>query len=133
MIKYRKTDQGVEFFFDYRRDVDSFVQFVEAMQEPIRDPESDRATKRLVEIRDWAGARDPYGATAQGFLVRLFRREIDQRIYAEPQGPEFVLPLVNHGERIEDQCGVVVGTLDLVNLVNDLWQTLDDDPRGFDL
>lgn len=83
-IRYRKTDQGVEFFFDYQKDVDAFVRFVELMQEPIRDPDGDTATKRLLEIRDWAGARDPYGATAAGFLVRLFRHEIDKRIYYGP-------------------------------------------------
>lgn len=139
MIRHKKVEGGVMFYFDYDTDADAFIQFVEAMQDPIRDPDSGAATKRLLEIREWCDERDPYGATAAGFLVRLFRNEIDQRIYSEPQpSQEFALPLVlaqskrGGAQLLEDQRGVVMGTLDLRDLINQLWRGRDES-RGFDL
>lgn len=86
MIRHRNTDGGVEFLFEYQADRDAFIRFVEAMQEPSHDPESAQVTGRLLEGRKWVDERDPYGATLAGLLVRVFRSEINQRIYGDPRG-----------------------------------------------
>lgn len=39
-------------------------------------------------------------------------------------GPEFAMPLMNHRDRIEDQRGHVVGTVDVVNIANGYWAML---------
>lgn len=51
--------------------------------EPLRDPDGTSANRRLLQIRQWCDRNDPWGSTAAGFIVRLMRVAIDQRIYDE--------------------------------------------------
>lgn len=84
-LRRKNTDEGVLFYFDTQVERDAFVRTVDALGEPIRDPDGPTATARLLEIREWCDKHDPWGATAGGFVVRLLRGEMNRRIYGEPR------------------------------------------------